>query len=144
MRGFRNTFRCQRETVHEKVEDHRLNAAKKFVVSHRSDGFEWGPFERVADVVDDVRRIKSEDGPTLVLCGSTTLTSPLLELGLADEVVLCIYPLLLGQGKRFFVEGTPARTLELVNSQATPTGVLLNTYKVVGALKNAWYNWQTT
>ena len=37
------------------------------------------------DIVEDIRRIKSHDGPDLILSGSSTLTSTLLEQGLADE-----------------------------------------------------------
>jgi dihydrofolate reductase len=106
------------------------------VATHRPESLAWGPVERVGpDLVAGVRRIKSQDGPGLVVSGSSTLTSTLLEQGLADEAVLIVSPVLLGAGKRFFAEGTPARSFELVSSQATPTGVLLNTYKVRGPLK---------
>ena len=95
----------------------RLNAATKFVVTHRPESLAWGPFEGVGpDIVEGIRRIKSQDGPDLVLSGSSTLTSTLLEHGLADEVVLIVYPVLLGTGKRFFAEGTPARAFELVST----------------------------
>ena len=114
----------------------RLNAATKYVVTHRPDSLEWGPFKGVGpDLGEGVRRIKSQDGPDLVLSGSSTLTSTLLEKGLADEVVLIVYPVLLGTGKRFLAEGTPARGFELVSSTATPSGVILSTYKVAGTLK---------
>jgi len=114
----------------------RINAATKYVVTHRPERLEWGPFECLGpDLVDGVRRIKSQDGPGLVLSGSSTLTSTLLEHGLADEAVLIVSPVLLGMGKRFFAEGTPAHTFELVSTTATPSGVLLNTYKVIGPLK---------
>jgi dihydrofolate reductase len=113
----------------------RLNAATKHVATHRPESLAWGPFESVGpDIVDDIRRIKSRDGPDLVLSGSSTLTSTVLEHGLADEVVLIVSPVLLGTGKRFFAEGTPARSLVLVGTQATQTGVLLSTYKVGDAL----------
>jgi dihydrofolate reductase len=116
----------------------RLNAATKFIATHRPESLEWGPFVAVGpDIVEGIRRIKSEDGPDLILSGSSTLTSTVLEHGLADEVVLIASPVLLGTGKRFFAEGTPARALELVNTQATPSGVTLNTYKVAGPLKKA-------
>ncbi|HMG01183.1 MAG TPA: dihydrofolate reductase family protein [Gemmatimonadaceae bacterium] len=114
----------------------RINAATKYVVTHRPESLEWGPFEGVGpDLVKGVRRIKSQDGPGLVLSGSSTLTSTLLEHGLADETVLIVSPVLLGTGKRFFAEGTPAHAFELVSTTATPSGVLLNTYKVIGPLK---------
>ena len=115
----------------------RLNAATKFIATHRPESLEWGPFEAIgADVFEGVRRIKSEDGPDLVLWGSSTLTPPLLEIGLADEVLLAVYPVLLGTGKPFFAEGTPARSFELADTKATPSGIILSTYKVAGPLKN--------
>jgi len=116
----------------------RLNAATKYVVTHRPESLAWGPFEAVGpDLVEGVRRLKSQDGPGLIVSGSSTLTSVLLEHGLADEAVLIVSPLLLGTGKRLFAEGTAARTLEFVSTASTPTGVLLNTYKVRGPLKAA-------
>jgi len=116
----------------------RLNAATKHVATHRPESLEWGPVKGVgADFVEGIRRIKSQDGPDLVLSGSSTLTSTLLEHGLADEVVLIVYPVLLGTGKRFFAEGTPPRSFELVSTQATPSGVILSTYTVAGPLKTA-------
>jgi dihydrofolate reductase len=59
----------------------------------------------------------------------------LLEQGLADEVVLVIYPVLLGRGKRFFSDSADPRELALVSTKATPTGVLINTYRHVGSLR---------
>lgn len=114
----------------------RLNAATKFVATHRSESLEWGPFEGLGpDLVEDIRRIKSQDGPNLILWGSSTLTSTLLEHGVADQVMLIVYPVVLGTGKRFFAEGTPARSFELVGTSAFPSGVTSNTYKVAGPLK---------
>jgi len=116
----------------------RLNAATKHVVTHRPTGLAWGPFKAIGpDPVEGIRRLKSEEGRDLVLSGSSTLTSTVLEHGLADEVVLAIYPVMLGTGKRFFAEGTPGRALELVSTQTTQTGIILSSYKVTGALKAA-------
>jgi dihydrofolate reductase len=116
----------------------RLNAATKYVATHRPESLEWGPFEGLGpDIVEGVRRIKSQGGRDLVLSGSSTLTSPLLEHGLADEVLLIVSPVLLGTGKRFFAEGTPARSFELVSTNAMPSGVILSAYKVAGPLKTA-------
>ena len=113
-----------------------INAATKFVVTHRPESLEWGPVEGLGpDIVEGVRSIKSQDGPHIILWGSSTLTSTLLEQELADEVVLIVYPVLLGTGKRFFAEGTPPRSFELVSTQAMPSGNILNTYKVAGPLK---------
>jgi dihydrofolate reductase len=114
----------------------RLNAAKKYVSTHRPESLEWGPFEGLGpDIVGDIRRIRSQDGPDLILAGSSTLTSTMLEHGLADEVLLAVYPVLIGTGKRFFAEGTPPRTFELAGTQAFPSGIIFSTYKAAGPLK---------
>lgn len=121
------------------VSDHpignHLNAATKYIITHRPDSLEWGPAKALGgDIVTSIRDLKSTSGPDLIVCGSSTLTSLLLENGLADEVILTVYPVLLGEGKRFFADGTPARELAFVRTWATPTGVLLNTYRYVGAV----------
>jgi dihydrofolate reductase len=87
-----------------------LNAATKYVATHRPDSLGWGPAEGLGpDIVEGVRRIKTKVGPDLILWGTSTLTPVLLEHGLADEVLLLVFPVLLGTGKRLFSEGTPPR-----------------------------------
>jgi dihydrofolate reductase len=114
----------------------RINAATKYVVTHRPQSLEWGPFEGLgADIIECIHRIKSQDGSDLILSGSSTLTSTLLEHGLADEAVLLVYPVLLGKGKRFFAEGTPPCAFELVSTKALPSGIVINDYKAAGPLK---------
>ena len=114
----------------------RLNAATKYVVTHRPESLEWGPFQGIGpDFVGEIRRIKEQDGPNLILSGSSTLTSALLEHGVVDEVLLVVYPVLLGTGKRFFAEGTPACAFEFVDTTPMPTGVMFSNYKFAGPLK---------
>src|SRR3954468_20161206 len=46
----------------------RINAATKFVVTHRPESLSWGPFEGLGpDIIEGIRRIKSQDGPDLVV-----------------------------------------------------------------------------
>ena len=114
-----------------------INAATKYVATHRPESLKWGPVEHVGtDILAGIRSIKSADGPDLIIWGSTTLTSKLLQQGLVDEVVLWVYPVLLGKGKRFFSEHTFPRELALVGTKVTTTGVLINTYRHVGALRS--------
>lgn len=113
-----------------------LNAATKYVATHRPDSLTWGPVGNLGtDIMKGVRAVKAKDGPDLILCGSSTLTSVLLEQGLVDEVLLVVYPVLLGQGKRFFSDSADPRELAFVSTKATPTGVFLNTYRYVGSLR---------
>ena len=114
----------------------RLNRATKYVATRRPESLGWGPAESLGpDLIEGVRRVKAEKGPALILTGSSTLTSMLLAHGLADELVLISYPLLLGTGKRFFAKRTPARAFNLLSTQAFPSGIILNTYVLAGLLR---------
>lgn len=113
-----------------------LNAATKYVATHRPDSLRWGPVEGLGpDVVAGVRRIKAKEGPHLIVWGSSTLTPVLLEHELADEVLLLVFPVLLGKGKRFFSDGTPPRELALVGTKTAASGVVISTYRPNGPLR---------
>ena len=114
-----------------------LNAATKYVATHRPESLEWGPVGDLgADTIEGIRGIKSSDGLDLIVCGSTTLTSVLFEQGLVDEVLLIVYPVLLGRGKRFFPESADPRGLAFVSTKATPSGLLINIYRHIGPLQS--------
>jgi dihydrofolate reductase len=60
--------------------------------------------------------------------GSGVLVQSLRELGLVDEYLLSIHPLLLGSGTRLFPDGS-ATDLELVDSVTTTTGVIIGRFR---------------
>ena len=68
----------------------------KYVATHKPDSLGRGPV-----IVEGVRGVKSKGGPDLIVWGSS-LTSVLLVQGLIDEVVLIVYPVLLGRKRTFF------------------------------------------
>ena len=119
----------------------RLNLATKYVATHRPDSLKWGPAEGLGqDIVEGVRRIKAKDGADLIVWGSSTLTPVLLENGFADEVLLLVYPVLLGTGKRFFSDGAPPRELALIGTKAASSGVVISTYRPSGPLRTGSFD----
>ncbi|MEZ5667286.1 MAG: dihydrofolate reductase family protein [Alphaproteobacteria bacterium] len=115
-----------------------LNSATKHVVTHRPDSLAWGPVADLGpDIVNGIGDVKATDGPDLIVWGSSSLTPALIETGLADEVLLLVFPVLLGRGKPLFSHAAGARELALVGTKAAPSGVLINTYRPAGPLR-AW------
>ena len=114
-----------------------INGATKYVATHRPESLGWGPVAALgSDVIAGVRQLKSTNGPDLIVWGSSTLTSVLLEQGLVDEVVLIVYPILFGTGKRFFSDSADMLKLTLASTIATPAGLLINSYRYVGSLRS--------
>jgi dihydrofolate reductase len=118
-----------------------INAATKYVATHRPKSLAWGPAEDLGpDIVEGVRRVKAKSGPHLIVWGSSTLTPVLLEHGLADEVLLLVFPVLLGTGKRIFSDGTPPCELALISTKAVSSGVIISTYRPNGPLRTGTFD----
>jgi dihydrofolate reductase len=113
-----------------------INGATKYVATHRPKSLAWGPAEDLGrDIVEGVKRVKAKNGPQLIVWGSSTVTPVLLEHELADEILLLVFPVLLGTGKRLFAEGTPPREFALVSTKAVSSGVIISTYRPNGPLR---------
>ena len=114
-----------------------FNRAKKYVLTRGNPPLEWENSHRVGGM-DDLAKIKAGSGPDLLIQGSTTIYPALLEAGLLDRLMILTFPVVLGQGKRLFGDGTPARTMVMVDQKVTPSGVVIATYEPAGEVKTGW------
>src|SRR5688572_10792112 len=112
-----------------------FNSTKKYVVSHKSFDPSWhNSFCVTGDVVEQIKKLKEQDGPDLWVWGSENLMQTLFEHHLIDRMHLFIHPITIGTGKRLFADGTQAETFKLVDSKISTTGIIFATYEPVGAL----------
>ncbi len=113
-----------------------FNAATKHVATHHAGTLAWRNSRTLGpDVVAGVRELKRGDGPDLVTQGSSDLVHQVLATGLVDELLLLVYPLLLGRGKRLFDEGSRVCAFRLESSRRTSRGVLVNRYVREGEVR---------
>ncbi|WP_376703565.1 dihydrofolate reductase family protein [Mesorhizobium sp. ISC25] len=113
-----------------------FNAVTKYVATHRPDTLSWQNSQPLGgDVVATLRRMKQEDGPDLLIQGSSELIQTLLANDLIDEISLLIFPLVLGKGKKLFGSGTIPAAFKLTRSQASTTGVLMASYERSGEIR---------
>ncbi|MER8390806.1 dihydrofolate reductase family protein [Mesorhizobium sp. M0045] len=113
-----------------------FNAVTKYVATHRPDTLSWQNSQPLgSDVVATLRRMKQEDGPDLLIQGSSELIQTLLANDLIDEISLLIFPLVLGKGKKLFGSGAMPAAFKLTRSQASTTGVLMASYERSGEIK---------
>jgi dihydrofolate reductase len=109
-----------------------FNDVTKYVVSRSRSSLDWGPSVLIEDAAEGVAALKQEDGPELQVHGSGNLAQTVIRHGLFDEFHLWVFPVVLGQGKRLFADGTVPATLRLVDSIVSKTGVFMGTYEPAG------------
>jgi dihydrofolate reductase len=110
-----------------------FDRANKYVLSRSDRPMEWQNSHRLGGV-DDVRRIKAEEGSDIIIQGSSTIYPVLLAAGLIDELIIMTFPVTLGPGKRLFGDGTPVDKLEMIDHTVTDKGTIIATYRPGGTL----------
>jgi dihydrofolate reductase len=114
----------------------RMNEIPKYVASRTltQDDLEWSNSELLPadNVLGAVRELREREGDGIQVMGSAALASQLINNDLVDEYRLMIEPIVLGGGKRLFPEDGHARTLDLVSTSKSSTGVLICTYRPTG------------
>jgi dihydrofolate reductase len=111
-----------------------FNRIGKYVLSGSELTGGWQNSHRVADLAA-LAALKQEEGPNLVIQGSSTLYPQLVAEGLIDRIVTMTAPVVLGRGKRAFGEGTAPRMLTLVEQRVSASGIVMTTYDLAGEVQ---------
>ncbi len=112
-----------------------FNRVTKYVATSSETPLGWQNSVALRDVPTDVARLKRQDGPNLLIQGSSALIQTLLEHDLIDQLDLMVFPLILGKGKRLFGEGAIPAALTLVDSKVSSTGVVISRYRRAGEIR---------
>jgi len=106
-----------------------MNGMKKVVVSTTlASADAWRNSTLISqNVVEEVRKLKEQPGKDIYVDGSSVLVHTLTQHDLVDEYSLLVYPVVLGGGKRLFVDGVRVN-LQLVETKPFPSGVVLMRY----------------
>ena len=108
----------------------------KYVASRTLDEVEWRNSSLLSgNVAEAVEDLKNESGDVIMTQGSADLIQTLLAHDLIDEFWLWISPVVLGEGKRLFGDGTIPAALELTNVETSSTGVQILRYKRAGEIE---------
>ncbi len=111
-----------------------INNGTKFVMSGTMTTSGWKNsvfLENAAEIKD----LKSSKGPDMQVWGSSQLVPLLLKNDLVDELRLQIHPLTLGKGKKIFDNSTIPAAFTLLESFATPSGVIITNYRRAGKVR---------
>src|SRR5436190_24023597 len=102
---------------------------KKYLVSRSGDvDTSWQGSVLLRDIAD-VERLRAADGPNLVTQGSTELVHALLANDLVDAMSLFTVPVVLGDGKKLFADGSAPHSFKLTSSRVSPNGLIIGHYE---------------
>jgi dihydrofolate reductase len=105
--------------------------ANKYVLTQGSAKFDWANSHKLSSI-DELEKVKAEEGPDIVLWGSSTLYPQLLDANLIDRFLLLTCPIVLGKGKKLFGHVSHPVNMKLVSTDTTSTGVIIATYELQG------------
>lgn len=111
-----------------------INDGKKYVLSNTVTTSGWRNTAFI-ESLEDIKKLKNSDGLDIQVWGSSKLVKLLLKNDLVDELSLKIHPLILGEGKKLFDEGSIPAAYTLTESLVTPSGVIIAKYKRAGEVK---------
>ncbi|MEO8692358.1 MAG: dihydrofolate reductase family protein [Acidimicrobiales bacterium] len=108
----------------------QMNALPKIVFSHTLDKVTWENTTLISNgIEDEVRRLKAEDGPDMVIMGSGTIVAQMARADLIDSYQFVVVPIVLGAGRTLF-EGIEDRfEMERTNTRAFANGNVVVTYR---------------
>ena len=112
----------------------RLNSMPKYVVSSTLSEPSWSNATGfkgavlTGDVVTEVSELKQRLDGDIVVYGSARLVHTLMEHDLVDEVRLTVYPVVLGDGERLFVQASDKRPMRLTGMRTLGEGLAYLTY----------------
>lgn len=110
-----------------------LNSKPKYLASTTLADPQWADTTVLSgDIAAAVGELKATLAGELQVHGSGSLVRWLLDNQLIDEITLLTYPVILGQGTRLFPGDGRDMALELVESRSTPSGVIIQVYRLGG------------
>jgi dihydrofolate reductase len=108
----------------------------KYVLTHSHERLSWDNSHKLSgDTAEAVAELKRSGGRDLLIQGSSTLYAPLLAAGLIDRLLVMVFPVVLGQGKRIFDGPQAHGTLKLTEHAVSDKGVLSLGFEPAGEVR---------
>jgi dihydrofolate reductase len=107
----------------------RMNELQKIVFSRTMEKALWQNTTLLkGDLGAEVKRLKQQPGPDLVILGSASIVTQLSDARLIDEYQVALAPILLGAGRSMFAAIREKLALRLAGTRSFRNGTVFLTY----------------
>jgi dihydrofolate reductase len=109
----------------------KMNNSPKVVFTKTLAKSEWdNTVLAKGDLVDEITRLKKQDGKDIIAYGGATFVSALIKYRLVDEFHLFINPTAIGKGMTIFKELDSKQNLTILKSLAFACGIIVLNYRL--------------
>ncbi len=107
-----------------------MNDIPKIVFSRTLDNASWSNTKLVkGDLAAEMRKLKKEPGPDMVILGSGSIVSQLAQQNLIDEYQIALSPIVLGNGRTMFAGVKEKLNFKLTKSRTFANGTVFACYQ---------------
>ena len=107
------------------------NKTKKYVFSKSLEKADWENSEILKEIVPkEIEALKNESGKNILIIGSGSIASQLQNAGLIDKFRFISLPVVLGEGKPYFVNLEKVLDLQLVETGKFNCRSVLHRYEL--------------
>ena len=107
-----------------------MNDMPKIVFSRTLDSASWSNTKLVkGDLATEMRKLKKEPGPDMVILGSGSIVSQLAQQNLIEEYHIALSPIVLGSGRTMFEGVKEKLNLKLTKSRTFGNGTVFACYQ---------------
>jgi dihydrofolate reductase len=111
----------------------KMNNLPKIVFSKTLQKVEWKNTRLVKEnIAEEISKMKQESGKDMVIFGSGSIVTTLMQLGLIDEYRIIVNPVVLGSGKPLFKGINDKQNLKLLKTKVLGSGIVILYYQPLG------------
>ena len=101
------------------------NETKKIVISSTLDRADWKNTVLIKDnIAEEIQKLKQQPGKSIAVAGGATVAQTLAKLGLIDQYLLVVHPVILGKGKPLLGELGNRQKLKLIGTKTFNSGAV--------------------
>lgn len=101
-----------------------VHSKEKYVFSRTKKGTDHKAIFISDNIPEEINKLKNKPGKDIWLYGGASLITTFINLGLVDEFRLSVHPVILGEGKRLFIDIKQRLNLKIVNTRTFSSGVV--------------------
>ncbi len=102
---------------------------KKIVISSTLNSVEWKNSTLIKNnIAQEIQKLKQQPGKNMIVVGGATVAQTFAKLGLIDEYLIVIHPVILGNGKLLLKDLDVRQKLKLIGTKAFTSGAVELSY----------------